>query len=43
MKTFTLRLADEEYQLLQSFCALKERSMNDVLRELVRQLGKPAS
>lgn len=40
MKSFTVRLANEEYQLLQNFCAAKERSMNDVLRELVRNLSK---
>ena len=40
MKTFTVRLADEEYQLLQSFCTAKERSMNDLIREFVRSLPK---
>jgi len=36
MKTVTLRCSDEEYELLSKHCEKKERSLNDVLRELVR-------
>uniref|UniRef100_UPI00258005AC ribbon-helix-helix protein, CopG family n=2 Tax=Candidatus Cyanaurora vandensis TaxID=2714958 RepID=UPI00258005AC len=32
----TLRCSDEEYELLSKHCEKKERSLNDVLRELVR-------
>ncbi|MGV0026202.1 DUF6290 family protein [Phormidesmis priestleyi] len=38
MKTITLRCSDEEYELLSKYCEKKERSLNDVLRELVRSL-----
>ncbi|KAM3115162.1 DUF6290 family protein [Phormidesmis sp. 146-33] len=39
MKTITLRCSDEEYELLSKYCKKKERSLNDVLRELIRSLN----
>ncbi|MGV0026254.1 ribbon-helix-helix protein, CopG family [Phormidesmis priestleyi] len=38
MKTITLRCSDEEYEQLSKYCKQKERSLNDVLRELLRTL-----
>ncbi|MBD0268683.1 MAG: ribbon-helix-helix protein, CopG family [Cyanobacteria bacterium Co-bin8] len=38
-----MRCSDEEYAILQKFCEAKERSQNDVLRELIRSLEAPAS
>ncbi|PSB14703.1 ribbon-helix-helix protein, CopG family [Phormidesmis priestleyi ULC007] len=38
MKVVTLRCSDEEYEILSQYCKRKERSLNDILRELVRSL-----
>jgi Ribbon-helix-helix protein, copG family len=38
MKTITLRCSDEEYEKLSKHCKKKERSLNEVLRELIRSL-----
>lgn len=38
MKTITLRCSDEEYKKLQTLAAKQERSMNDLLREMIRSL-----
>jgi predicted CopG family antitoxin len=38
MKTITLRCSDEEYKKLQVLAAKEERSMNEILRELIRKL-----
>ncbi|MEI2580166.1 ribbon-helix-helix protein, CopG family [Scytonema sp. PRP1] len=40
MKKLTVRCSDEEYALLVQHCKDKERSLNDVLRELIRTLDK---
>ncbi|NJM68167.1 MAG: ribbon-helix-helix protein, CopG family [Acaryochloris sp. RU_4_1] len=38
MKQISLRCSDEEYEKLLRYCQAKERSLNDVLRELIRNL-----
>ncbi len=38
MKKTTLRLSDSEYEKLIKYCESKERTINDVLRECVRNL-----
>ncbi|MGV0027327.1 ribbon-helix-helix protein, CopG family [Phormidesmis priestleyi] len=38
MKKLTVRCSDEEYESLLRYCEKKERSLNDVLRELIRRL-----
>ncbi|PIG95330.1 CopG family transcriptional regulator [Gloeocapsopsis sp. IPPAS B-1203] len=40
MKKLTIRCSDEEYALLIKYCKEKERSLNDVLRELIRGLNR---
>ncbi len=40
MKQITVRCSDEEYKLLLEYCEKKERTQNDVLRELIRTLKK---
>ncbi|MBN3961028.1 ribbon-helix-helix protein, CopG family [Nostoc sp. NMS8] len=36
MKKLTVRCSDEEYEILVKYCHKKERSLNDILRELIR-------
>lgn len=36
MKRFSLRLSETEYRKLKTYCETLEISMNDVLRQLVR-------
>jgi predicted CopG family antitoxin len=38
MKKLTVRCSDQEYDLLVKYCEKTERSLNDVLRELIRKL-----
>ncbi|MGV0024839.1 ribbon-helix-helix protein, CopG family [Phormidesmis priestleyi] len=38
MRTITLRCSDEEYERFSKHCKKEERSLNDVLRELIRRL-----
>ncbi|MCF4969791.1 ribbon-helix-helix protein, CopG family [Nostoc sp. CMAA1605] len=38
MKKLTVRCSDEEYEILVKYCRSKERSLNDILRELIRTL-----
>ncbi|MBD2505256.1 ribbon-helix-helix protein, CopG family [Anabaena azotica] len=40
MKRLTVRCSDEEYEALVEYCAKKNRTQNDVLRELIRKLKK---
>ena len=37
MKRFTLRLTDAEYMKLKSYCDELHLSMNDVVRQLIRE------
>ncbi|MBE9183138.1 ribbon-helix-helix protein, CopG family [Oculatella sp. LEGE 06141] len=38
MKKLTVRCSEDEYALLLKHCEKKERSQNDVIRELIRSL-----
>ncbi|HEY9902965.1 MAG TPA: ribbon-helix-helix protein, CopG family [Candidatus Sericytochromatia bacterium] len=38
MKKLTVRCSDQEYDRLVKYCEKTERSLNDVLRELIRKL-----
>ncbi len=42
MKKLTVRCSDEEYEQLLKHCEKKERSLNDVMRELIRSLNSVA-
>ncbi|MDY7013784.1 MAG: ribbon-helix-helix protein, CopG family [Cyanobacteriota bacterium] len=37
MKRFSLRMTNEEYEKLKSYCDRIEVSMNDVIRQLIRE------
>ena len=39
MKQVTTRISDKEFEHLQEFCRLTERTQSDVLRELIRRLS----
>jgi hypothetical protein len=39
MKQITVRCSDQEYEQLVKYCQKAERSLNDVLRELIRKLN----
>ncbi|HEY9750382.1 MAG TPA: ribbon-helix-helix protein, CopG family [Allocoleopsis sp.] len=41
MKKITIRISDQEHQQLAEKCEQLERSINDVLRELIREFVKP--
>jgi len=43
MKKLTVRCSDEEHELLLKYSEKKERSLNDVLRELIRSLKEKPS
>ncbi len=38
MKKITFQLADQEFNLLESYCEQTERGKTEVLRELIRSL-----
>jgi Ribbon-helix-helix protein, copG family len=38
MKKLTVRCSDEEYEILAKYCKLKNRTQNDVFRELIRKI-----
>jgi hypothetical protein len=40
MKKLTIRCSDEEYEILLAYCAKKEQTQNEVLREQIRLLKK---
>ncbi|BAZ24734.1 hypothetical protein NIES4073_56320 [Kalymmatonema gypsitolerans NIES-4073] len=39
MKQVTTRISDREFEHLQEFCSITERTQSDVLRELIRKLS----
>ncbi|MBD2412049.1 CopG family transcriptional regulator [Nostoc calcicola FACHB-389] len=40
MKRLTVRCSDQEYEILVEYCTETNRTQNDVLRELIRNLKK---
>ncbi|MGK7934255.1 MAG: DUF6290 family protein [Xenococcaceae cyanobacterium] len=38
MKKITIRISDEEHKKLKAYCQQKEQSLNNVIRELIRNL-----
>lgn len=38
-KNLNIRVSDEEWEILRRFCAKKQRTKSDVLREFIRSLA----